>query len=243
MSEGFVRLVDTTKVPGDVAIVQAAKQSYGRSSRYESYITENEKKIIEFMMEHKHGTPFERTVLVFHVRCTIREAREWFRHRWGSFNEYSTRFSKLIEDWYMPAGPAIRSGKSANGGQPTPIEDPVIRSSILWEFSDAYTDSNRHYHKLLELGAAQELASYVYTLGNMTEFTWTVNVRALCNFLALRTDGPALLELRRKAFKVYELAEPVAPYTFEMWAKYRQPDMVTDWSEYDPLIPAELLED
>lgn len=240
MSEGFVRLVNQFHYSGDLVIVNAAKQSYGRRS--ETFSPKDES-IIRFMMEHRHGTPFEAFVMQFHIRCTIREAREWFRHRWGSFNEYSTRFSKRIDDIWIPTGPAIRQGSSTQGGRPVPIpmEEAQRRALIEVEFLDAAADMDRHYQRILELSNCQELASYVYSMNQMTEFTWTVNVRALCNFLSLRMDGAALLELRKKAYLTYALVEPLAPFTFQMWTEYRQPDMVTDWSDDDPQIPEEWL--
>lgn len=239
MSEGFVHLVNRMMVPGAVSIVNAARQSYGR--RIEK-LTPKDIKVMDFMMEHRHGTPFEADVYQFQVRCTIKEAREWFRYRAGSsFNEYSTRFSSRIDDSYIPEGVAIRTGK-ASGNSPSmePITDPRYIEEIQYEFEGAYADAEMHYKNLLELGVAQELASFVYPLGQMTEFTWTVNVRTLCNFWAQRMDQAAQLELRRKAYTVYSLVEPFIPEVLDLWAKHRQPDMYTDWIEGDPWLPEDL---
>ena len=80
-------------------------------------------------------------------------------------------------------------------------------------------------------------------MAQMTEFTWIVNGRSLMNFLSLRMDGAALLELRKKAYKVHALAEPEMPVVLDLWAKHRQPDMFTDWSDDDLInIPEELRE-
>lgn len=244
MSEGFVRLVarmddgyDTGIVNGcDLAIVNSARQSYGRRV---IQVDPKDISVIEMMFDKKHGTPFEGPVFRFHIRCSIKEARDWFRYRFSSYNEYSTRFSKLIEDWYIPVGDAIRTG-SASKLSLVPIEDTNTQELITNEFIEAYEDSKRHYLRLRELGLAQEAASYVYTLGNMTEFTWTVNARTLMNFWAQRMDGAALLELRRKSFTTFGLVEPYMYETTKLWSKYNQPDMFSNFLEGDVWLPEHL---
>jgi thymidylate synthase (FAD) len=241
VSEGFVKLVNQMVVPGSVSIVNAARQSYGRRIAT-STLSPKDIKVIEFMMEHRHGTPFEADAYQFQIRCTIKEARDWFRYRAGSsYNEYSTRFSPRIDDVYIPEGVAIRTGK-ASGGSPSmePITDFGAKQVIQREFSLMYGDAEQHYRNLLALGVAQELASMAYPLGQMTEFTWTANVRTLCNFWAQRMDQAAMLELRRKAYTVYSLVEPHIPEVLALWTKYRQPDMYTDWVEGDPWLPEDL---
>ena len=57
----------------------------------------------------RHGTPFEHNAFRFHIRCPIFVAREWFRHRIGSFNELSGRYKELDGDFYVPAAADVRS--------------------------------------------------------------------------------------------------------------------------------------
>jgi thymidylate synthase (FAD) len=241
VSEGFVKLVNQMVVPGSVSIVNAARQSYGRRIAT-STLSPKDIKVIEFMMEHRHGTPFEADSYQFQIRCTIKEARDWFRYRAGSsYNEYSTRFSPRIDDVYIPEGLAIRTGKSS-GNSPSmePITDERKIRRITFLFEQMYDSAAAYYEQLLKEGVAQELASMAYPLGQMTEFTWTANVRTLCNFWAQRMDQAAMLELRRKAYTVYSLVEPHIPEVLALWTKYRQPDMYTDWVEGDPWLPEDL---
>ena len=83
---GFVRLVDT--MGDDMAVVRAARVSYGNESKGEKA----DEKLIHYLMKHNHGTPFEHIVFTFHIKCPIFVARQWFRHRIGSFNEISGRY-------------------------------------------------------------------------------------------------------------------------------------------------------
>ena len=60
-------------------------------------------------MRERHGTPFEHNAFRFHVRCPIFVAREWFRHRVGSFNEFSMRYARATDDFYVPAAEDVRT--------------------------------------------------------------------------------------------------------------------------------------
>lgn len=237
MSEGYIELVDT--MGGDLSVVNAARVSYGRRSLE---LDDKDRGVLRYMMEHKHGTPFEAAIMQFRVRCTIKEARDWFRYRFSSFNEYSTRYSPRIEDEYIPEPSAMRTQVGKPGRYTmVPITDPNVRQDIALEFESAYRDATLHYESLLKLGCAQELASMVYPLGQMTEFVWTVNLRALCNFLSQRMHETALYELRKKAYVVFARAVMFAPETMSQWAHFRQPDMMTDWNDDDMIwLPEEL---
>lgn len=237
MSNGYVQLTD--RMGGDLSIVNAARVSYNRVS---TKLDHRDIGVLSYMMRERHGTPFEATVSQWRIRCTIKEARDWFRYRFSSQNEHSTRYSPRIEDTYTPEPWAMRTQVGKPGHyRMEPISDPAQIFAIQSEFAEMYEDSVRHYEKLLELGLAQEAASFAYPLGQMTEFIWTVNGRSLCNFLSQRMDNRALLELRRKAFKVRDYAKDVMPVTLQLWKEYRRPDMFTDWNDDDLIwLPEEL---
>ena len=96
VGDGFVRLVDS--MGNDMSVVKAARVSYGQESKGEVA----DQKLINYMMKHRHGTPFEHITFTFHIKCPIFVARQWFRHRIGSFNEISGRYVKLEADYWQP---------------------------------------------------------------------------------------------------------------------------------------------
>ena len=65
--------------------------------------------LVCFLMRERHGTPFEHNSFRFHVRCPIFVAREWFRHRVGSFNEFSMRYARATDDFYVPEPEDVRT--------------------------------------------------------------------------------------------------------------------------------------
>jgi thymidylate synthase (FAD) len=73
------------------------------------------------------------------------------------------------------------------------------------------------YHRMLELGVAKELARTVLPVGMFSRMKWTVNLRALFNFLSLRNDQHAQREIRDYAIAVEQLAREVVPVAFDVF--------------------------
>src|SRR5476651_414398 len=88
----FVRVIDY--MGDDAAVVQAARVSYGRGTKKVS----EDKGLINYLMRHRHTTPFEMPEIRFHVRVPMDCWRQWIRHRTSSTNEYSTRYSIAIDE-------------------------------------------------------------------------------------------------------------------------------------------------
>src|SRR5690242_20972955 len=97
LDHGFVRVIDY--MGDDGAIVQAARVSYGRGTRRVS----EDRGLINYLMRHRHTTPFEMCEIKYHVKLPIFVARQWIRHRTANVNEYSARYSILDKEFYIPA--------------------------------------------------------------------------------------------------------------------------------------------
>ena len=97
LDHGFVRL--DACMADDLSVVNAARVSFARRV---SEIDDADRGLVRFLMRERHGTPFEHDVFRFHVKCPIFVAREWMRHRVGSFNEHSARYSELPDEFYVP---------------------------------------------------------------------------------------------------------------------------------------------
>jgi thymidylate synthase (FAD) len=96
LDPGFVRVVDY--MGDDAAIVQAARVSYGSGTRRIS----EDQGLINYLMRHRHTTPFEMCEIKYHVKLPIFVARQWIRHRTANVNEYSARYSILDNEFYVP---------------------------------------------------------------------------------------------------------------------------------------------
>ena len=89
----------------DLSVVNGARVSFARRKEE---MDESDGGLIRFLMRERHGTPFEHNAFRFHVRCPIFVAREWFRHRVGSFNEFSMRYARASDEFYVPDAEDVR---------------------------------------------------------------------------------------------------------------------------------------
>ena len=180
----------------DLSVVNAARVSFAR--RREE-VDDADAGLIRFLMRDRHGTPFEHNSFRFHIRCPIFVAREWFRHRIGSFNEFSMRYAKATDDFYIPEPDDVRSQVGKPGAYSFEPVDPELAERTREELQAVYDIAYATYTRLVEAGVARELARSVIPVGAYTEFYWTVNARALMNFVSLRAAETAQREIRRYA--------------------------------------------
>jgi thymidylate synthase (FAD) len=209
LDRGFVRLDGA--LADDLSVVNAARVSFAR--RKETMDTSDEG-LVGFLMRERHGTPFEHNSFRFHVRCPIFVAREWFRHRVGSFNEFSMRYAKAADDFYIPAAEDVRTQVGKPGAYTFESVDSELAQTTRDTLESVYRTAYTAYEQLVESGVARELARSVLPVGAYTEFFWTVNARALMNFISLRAADTAQREIRRYAGAVERFLAEKMPVTY-----------------------------
>lgn len=217
LSKSVVELVD--HMGGDGAVINSARVSFAADNTLtEEYsLTDNDAKLIEFLMRKRHGTPFESTVLTFRIKTPIAVMREWIRHRIGSFNEMSARYKEMPNEFFLPENARIQHGKP---GRYTYEDAPVITPHLQRILTGSYESAMGAYQSLLSQGVAKEQARLVLPVGIMTQFYWTVNGRSLMNFLELRMAPNAMQEIREAAGQVHDLFATVAPVTVAAFDAY-----------------------
>jgi thymidylate synthase (FAD) len=208
LDHGFVRLDDA--MADDLSVANSARVSFGRRCDEMGPADEG---LIRFLMRERHGTPFEHNSFRFHIRCPIFVAREWFRHRVGSFNEFSMRYAKATDDFYVPAPEDVRQQTGKPGAYSFEPVDDELAERTREELEAVYEHAFETYERLVEAGVARELARAVLPVGAYTEFYWTVNARALMNFVSLRAAETAQREIRRYAEAVETFLEERMPVT------------------------------
>jgi thymidylate synthase (FAD) len=208
LDHGFVRLDDV--MASDLSVANAARVSFARRKEE---MDDADAGLIRFLMRERHGTPFEHNAFRFHVRCPIFVAREWFRHRVGSFNEFSMRYAKATDEFYVPAPEDVRSQVGKPGAYTFETVDPELAESARDEMRAVYEAAFATYERLVEQGIAREVARAVLPVGAYTEFYWTVNARSLMNFVSLRAAETAQREIRRYAEAVERFLEQHMPIT------------------------------
>jgi thymidylate synthase (FAD) len=210
LDHGFVRLDES--MASDLSVVNAARVSFARRK---DVMEEGDAGLIRFLMRERHGTPFEHNAFRFHIRAPIFVAREWFRHRIGSFNEFSMRYAMATDEFYVPAPEDVRSQVGKPGAYSfEPVTDEIAQTTRD-ELAAVYAAAYSAYERLVEMGVAREPARAVTPVGAYNEFYWTVNARALMNFVSLRAAETAQREIRRYADAVERLFADKMPVTYE----------------------------
>ena len=194
LDHGFVRLDDAMAT--DLSVVNAARVSFARRKQE---MDESDEGLVRFLMRDRHGTPFEHNSFRFHIRAPIFVAREWMRHRVGSFNEFSMRYARATDDFYVPALDDVRTQVGKPGAYSFEPVAPEVAERTREELEAVYEAAYAAYERLVELGVARELARCAIPVGAYTEFYWTVNARSLMNFVSLRAAESAQREIRRYA--------------------------------------------
>ncbi len=226
LDHGFVRVVNY--MGDDGAIVQAARVSYGRGTRRVS----EDRGLINYLMRHRHTTPFEMCEIKYHVKLPIFVARQWIRHRTANVNEYSARYSILDNEFYIPAPQHLAAQASVNRqGRGDVIEGEAARRVLDLLRADA----ERAYAGYAEMlnedtsgaprdptwpGLARELARMNLSLNFYTQWYWKTDLHNLLHFLSLRADPHAQYEIRAYAETMLQTVQRWIPMVYNAFFEY-----------------------
>jgi thymidylate synthase (FAD) len=227
LDHGFVRVVDY--MGDDAAIVQAARVSYGRGTRKVS----EDQGLINYLMRHRHTTPFEMCEIKYHVKLPIFVARQWIRHRTANVNEYSARYSILDKEFYIPDPEHLAVQTTTNRqGRGAAIAGEAAQRVLDLLRRDA-ENAYMGYSELLnenasgsptdpaQPGLARELARINLSLGFYTQWYWKTDLHNLMHFLSLRADPHAQYEIRAYAEVMLETLKRWVPMAHAAFREYR----------------------
>jgi thymidylate synthase (FAD) len=227
LDHGFVRVIDY--MGDDAAVVQAARVSYGKGTKR----VNEDRGLIQYLMRHRHTTPFEMCEIKYHVKLPIFVARQWIRHRTANVNEYSARYSILDNEFYLPdpAHLAVQSSTNRQGrGDALPPAEAqrvldLLREDAARSYSDyAFMLNEDESGKVVDetrSGLARELARMNLSLNFYTQWYWKTDLHNLLNFLSLRADAHAQYEIRVYADAMIDTLERWVPMTAEAFRQYR----------------------
>ena len=227
LDRGFIRVVDY--MGDDAAIVQAARVSYGRGTRKVS----EDRGLINYLMRHRHTTPFEMCEIKYHVKLPIFVARQWIRHRTANVNEYSARYSILDNEFYVPAPEHLAGPATTNRQGREQVLDGAAARRVLDLLRGNAERAYAGYAELLNEDAAgtpidparpalaRELARINLSLGFYTQWYWKIDLHNLMHFLSLRADPHAQYEIRAYAEAMLGTLARWVPMTYAAFLEYR----------------------
>lgn len=256
LDHGYLELVETWG--SDERIVEAARMSTGKGflgwgpthspgCRYqgEKYSpcdcpgVPGDEKLLRYLWEHKHATPFEMAGMVIEVQAPIFVFREWRTHRtaaqvadeyqWddcfpgdSSYNEMSARYTPLPDVNYVPTVERLMLNSKTNKQAGTVKGAEELTEAAARAFQDAlaiqYAEQEKLYQWALRSGVPKELARIHLPVGRYSRMRASANLRNWLAFLTLRMAPEAQWEIRQYANAVGELGAANFPRTWELFS-------------------------
>jgi len=201
----------------ECGIIEAARQSTQGSFRG----WERDERLLRYMYDNKHATPFEFAGMVIEVQAPIFVFREWQRHRTQSYNEMSARYAPLPLLSYVPTlERTMRVDlKNRQAGASIGSMELTHEAAISWieDLQGLYVRAEEVYQKGLSIGIPKELARVVVPVGRYSRMRASANLRNWLAFMTLRMAPNAQWEIRQFANTVAEVCRKQFPKTMELF--------------------------
>tara|TARA_R110000851_G_scaffold326107_1_gene494499 strand:+ start:1151 stop:1858 length:708 start_codon:yes stop_codon:yes gene_type:complete len=205
----------------DLTIVNSARVSFGDTKEE---VDERDKKLIKYLVEHKHTSTFEHNVITFKFIVPLFVRSQHHRHRTWSYNEISRRYTDEGLAFYLPKKFRTQHKSNRQASNSEELIDPqaypdwsLLRCSELLEIKTM--ECVQMYENLIESGICREQARMILPQNLYTEYYGTCNLSNLLKFIDLRTHEGAQWEIQRVAEVCLEIAEDLWP---EAVTSYRE---------------------
>jgi thymidylate synthase (FAD) len=172
--------------------------------------TETSQRLIRYLIEHKHWSPFEMVNMCVEINTTRSIAAQILRHRSFSFQEFSQRYSD-ISSIGTPAIPALRRQDTKN--RQNSIDDFTLDFQDIMDeaITEHFNDAIELYESLLQAGVAKECARDVLPLATPTRLYMNGTIRSWIHYCQLRCANGTQLEHRIIANGAYKLLQEHLP--------------------------------
>ena len=239
LNKGYVELVD--HMGTDLTVVNAARVSFDKESEWHydeeamekiqgsnwqesrlrdefKCLSDRDKKLVKYLAEHKHWTPFAHPQITLRIKAPISIRTQFFKHKQGFVeNEISRRYVSFEPDFYLPQWRGKPKGSAKQGSD----EFIAIKADNVRSYGNAIELCLYTYNQLIEEGVAPEQARFVLPQAMYTEWYWTGSLAAYARFYSQRMDEHAQWEIREYATAIGDLIRPLFPACWEVLTKYK----------------------
>lgn len=213
LNNGYINLVDS--MGDDLRIIEAARKSFAHRNDHnaERILTWKDSKLLKYLWDNKHTSPFEMVEFMFEVKAPLFVVRQWRTHRTWSYNEVSRRYTSEGLDFYYPEIWRTQSedNKQASDGE---HYHGGMFDALLRVFTN---QSIKTYNMMIDNGACREQARMILPQNMMVEFVAKVDLHNLIHFLKLRNHEHAQWEIQEYARAIEKLIDPIVPSTMKLY--------------------------
>ena len=202
-----VELVD--KMGTDLSVVNAARVSY---AKFKDSFEDKDEKLIKFLAEHNHRSPFAHASLQFRIKAPVFVARQLVKHQVGLvWNEISRRYVDYEPELYEPKEWRGRPQNSKQGSDGT----VSIDSNEQHRLDMTMQQCKIIYKALIEKGIAPEQARMVLPQSMMTEWIWSGTLYAFARVCNLRCAKDTQEETREVANEIHKICTEEFPISWK----------------------------
>lgn len=221
LDKGYVILHDV--MGSDLTVVNAARVSYNKKK---DKLDEKDKRLIKYLAEHDHTSPFRHATLQFEVYAPLMVARQWWKYVVGSdhvmdaWNESSRRYITEEPVFYIPQPDEWRSkpeNSKQGSGEPISKSQGEQWTELLLKHVESGIEL---YENAINAGIAPEQARlFLPAYGMYVRWYWTASLQSVAHFINQRLANDAQKEIQEYAKAVYELAKERFPIALEQFVK------------------------
>ena len=182
------------KMGSDLTVVNSARVSFAKEVNAKDYDKDKEEKLIRYLAEHDHWSPFSHCFMQFRIKAPVFVARQLVKHQVGlAWNEVSRRYVDEEPEFYIPF---IWRGRPENKKQGSSDEE------IEFDITPTVKYVKETYNNLLKDGVAPEMARMVLPQNMMTEWFWYGSLYAFARVCNLRNKEDAQEETRMVTYHI-----------------------------------------
>ncbi len=204
----------------DLSVVNAARVSFSKESKlewrersnsptmFEQVLNDKDKKLIKYLAEHNHWSPFGHASVQLHIKAPIFVARQLVKHQVGLvWNEVSRRYVDDEPEFYIPD--VWR--KKPEGS----IKQGSSEETVEYDIAGTIEYTKQTYKNLLKAGIAPEMARMVLPQNMFTEWYWSGTLYAFARVCELRCKDDSQRETRDIAWQIDKLVKDKFPVSWE----------------------------
>jgi thymidylate synthase (FAD) len=210
----------------DLSAVNAARVSFGTEKQE---VDEKDIKLINYLMEHNHSSPFEHCLITFKFTVPLFIRSQHHRHRTWAYNEISRRYTSVDIKFYEPKE-FRKQHKSNRQASVAELDDPLLESNrdgspalstASAQVRQHHVESVRLFNAMLDAGVCREQARGVLPQNLYTQYFGTASLHNLLKFVSLRIHEGAQWEIQEVAKACLEIAKQHFPHSIEAFMKHK----------------------
>lgn len=180
----------------------------------------SDEKLIKYLANHKHYSPFNHSFISVRVKAPVFVARQLVKHKFMPWNEVSRRYVKGEVEFFTPESWRKAAENVKQGSSEESVDISELGASYSDELKELHPDQVNDealatYNKLISLGVCAEEARMVLPQSMMTTWIWSGTLGAFCDMLVLRLDEHTQFETRVVAQQVAEIVKELFPVSYK----------------------------